>query len=511
MQAHQPYCTLSYVWGSPVVEDAMDDGLLPQNLPEDAVEDGLLAENLPATIEDAIACTLALNVNYLWVDRYCIDQQQHDEKAQEIGRMDEIYSGAIVGIFATTGGDAHAGLAGFSVPRGTAICHVSKELLLQQHPREPETEIDTLRWAHRGWTYQELLLSTRRIFFTQAGVYFECQELCRTEGRHFTFDHTYGLGTQLGDRPVPKPTSPPICRHIQAYTKRQLTHRSDSLKAMLGIFSHLQRAKTPVYHYWGIPIMMDEISSSAMAGFVAGLCWAKTLPFRAADGEDIVRRPAFPSWSWCGWGHAPYGVHYYFPGDKSYIFRHYIVDVKVAETDDTYTWESIWTSISTQNPTQTPSIHADYDKEASPQLRLEGRVVHFQARINTKANFVDVALVSPFPSKEEDWGLTEVLLDVRRDGLVTYTAVLLFKAASTPKRTQSAYWLITFLLLREVHLPSDCQEPKESNAGETGPEISRCAKFERVGLMKVHCSRGNKRFKELGWHTQARREEIIIC
>lgn len=58
MQAYQPYCTLSYVWGPQHVDDTTEDDRLPHNL--------------SATIEHAIACTLALNMKYLWVDRYCI-------------------------------------------------------------------------------------------------------------------------------------------------------------------------------------------------------------------------------------------------------------------------------------------------------------------------------------------------------------------------------------------------------------------------------------------------------
>lgn len=232
-QEHQPYCTLSYVWG--------------RQRPEEIVEDDLLPQSLPATIEDAIACTLALGYKYLWIDRYCISQRQHSEKIQEIGRMDEIYSGAEFGLFATFGEDTHAGLPGMSVSRKRQPkCQVGKHALVEKL-WDPKTKIALSKWAQRGWTYQELLLSKRRLFFTQSGIYFECNKHYHIEGGQDSVSHDNGLETQLAswDNPI----LPPIYSHIQAYTTRQLTYPSDSLKAMLGIFHHLERSQNPVHHY----------------------------------------------------------------------------------------------------------------------------------------------------------------------------------------------------------------------------------------------------------------------
>lgn len=168
---------------------------------------------------------------------------------------------------------------------------------------EPETCIANSKWVQRGWTYRELLLSQRRLFSRQSGVYFECNEHCQIEGRQDPVFHNDELGTQLASRDLYDNSMAPIWRHIQAYTRRHLTYRSDFLKGILGIFHHLQRSSQgPVICYWGIPILLSKPSSSAITGFVRGLCW-KT------QGKKGVRRPAFPSWSWCGWDHAPKGVN----------------------------------------------------------------------------------------------------------------------------------------------------------------------------------------------------------
>ncbi len=55
---NEPYVTLSYVWGAQSASD----------IPTTSTS------SFPQTIEDSIAVTLAMGYKYLWVDRYCIDQ-----------------------------------------------------------------------------------------------------------------------------------------------------------------------------------------------------------------------------------------------------------------------------------------------------------------------------------------------------------------------------------------------------------------------------------------------------
>jgi hypothetical protein len=57
-----------------------------------------------------------LDIPFLWVDRYCIDQANSEEKHDLIRNMDRIYEGAEITIIAATGDDPHHGLPGV---RGT--------------------------------------------------------------------------------------------------------------------------------------------------------------------------------------------------------------------------------------------------------------------------------------------------------------------------------------------------------------------------------------------------------
>jgi hypothetical protein len=75
------YLALSYVWGSTT-------GTSAQSL--------LDLDNCPKVINDSIDVTLKLMFQYLWVDRFCIDQLDETDKHHQIKQMDLIYANAEV-------------------------------------------------------------------------------------------------------------------------------------------------------------------------------------------------------------------------------------------------------------------------------------------------------------------------------------------------------------------------------------------------------------------------------
>ena len=76
------YLALSYIWGS------------AQSAESIIIQD-MLPDSTPTTILDAMEVTLQLGLQYLWVDRYCIPQDQEAVKHREIRHMDLIYRGAV--------------------------------------------------------------------------------------------------------------------------------------------------------------------------------------------------------------------------------------------------------------------------------------------------------------------------------------------------------------------------------------------------------------------------------
>lgn len=76
---------------------------------------------LPQTIEDVITVTLDLQFQYLWVDMYCIKQNDMLDFHTQIQQMDRIYRGAEITIIAAAG----TGPSGYQFGEGvqTSLCH----------------------------------------------------------------------------------------------------------------------------------------------------------------------------------------------------------------------------------------------------------------------------------------------------------------------------------------------------------------------------------------------------
>jgi len=150
---NHPYVALSYVWGPnpKSCEDVYDFGKLPKKL--------------PTTIEDTITVMQKLNFRYLWVDRYCIDQQQEKERTHQIGKMDLIYMNAELTIIAAAGSDPHYGLPGVGYQKRkpqflTRCARIGNHFLITTADA-PTAATQRSTWNTRGWTFQEALLSRR--------------------------------------------------------------------------------------------------------------------------------------------------------------------------------------------------------------------------------------------------------------------------------------------------------------------------------------------------------------
>jgi hypothetical protein len=148
------YVALSYVWGSVSSASAHDTKLqsrLEDNLPSD----------LPNTIKDAMKITIQLGYRYLWVDKYCINQDPaYPDFKTQLGQMDLIYHGAVVTIIAAAGDDADYGIPGAGNRSRVGHSHITIDgttwIAGHWYAKGPA---DISKWSTRGWV--SVYLTTR--------------------------------------------------------------------------------------------------------------------------------------------------------------------------------------------------------------------------------------------------------------------------------------------------------------------------------------------------------------
>lgn len=289
------FVALSYCWG---------------RSKESPIFDYRLPECTSRVVEDAIRVTRKLGFQFLWVDRHCIDQSDLGTKHSLIQQMDQIYHNAAVTIIDAAGSDPRYGLPGVSsVERRPqeALYYNGQKLISIPNMQQV---VSSSKWGRRGWTYQEGLLSRRRLVFTDTQVYFQCFE------QHFCESLSMPSGdvsrTYLREvRPLLQHTQAfpaqgagtlhnHIYERIQEYLLRRLSYDSDILHAFTGILHHFSRREKPVYHIWGVPFTGSSVNGreSAHDHFLTALLW---LPGYDWKGTKLTRRADFPSWSWAGW------------------------------------------------------------------------------------------------------------------------------------------------------------------------------------------------------------------
>ncbi|KAL7924429.1 heterokaryon incompatibility domain-containing protein [Trichoderma austrokoningii] len=288
-ETHAPYLALSYCWGG---EQPLR--LLLENL--EILKAGIVIENLPQSIQDAIFVTRQLGFRYLWVDALCIIQNCDTDKKKEISRMSAIYKNAAVTIAASSSRRAADGFLSndiepycpefeFQVPmpgNRTGTVYMSAE------PYEPEHHLDT-----RGWTFQEFMLSSRILFFSDYELLWQCKEV------HLRSVSEKGLEYRQLLEALPwvvfdEDTEPYYGSDdtekiylwktvVEQYTERDLTVLNDRLHAIMGIVCELETVwrHECMYGLW-------------KKWFIELLTWYK--PYTEREEKRHIERA--PSWSW---------------------------------------------------------------------------------------------------------------------------------------------------------------------------------------------------------------------
>jgi hypothetical protein len=285
------------------------------------------------------------NIIKLWLIsiRFCIDADKPDEKHDQIRRMGDIYRAAEFTIVAAPGSSGAAGIPGVgSSTRDPQHTSRMKKITLLPTLPHPTFSISNTTWATRGWTYQEAVLSRRRIVFTSQQVYFECGAMqCVEALDHYATPRKdsglfgnpsasalfYRTGQFSGDNEVIPfgyrnmrnkfqsgkkdnvlSALERLWHQIEEYSSRQLTFDHDGLNAFVGILGDAcLNNKLVLYHVMGLPVLLASMHFMMLQT----LLWS-TGRFKQSTSNNVsigaftlsdpsIRRPSLPSWSWAGW------------------------------------------------------------------------------------------------------------------------------------------------------------------------------------------------------------------
>jgi hypothetical protein len=299
------YAALSYVWGNTPSDCTRTDNL-PLYLSPGAFDQPSII--LPQVIRDAIELVRKLKLQFLWVDRFCIPQDDVPDKQSQIDNMALIYAHASFTVFAAQNENSLERLYGtrkLFEPEDHPHTEYRKLYRYPGYQLKNKEFLHLLSrslmctpWYSRGWTFQEHLFSQRKIIFHDNSVAWECQHASWYEGQELSgiLKETVPIG--LGPpSPIirminsPYPDMYRYARFVCLYNRMELTLPEDIFDAFRSAFGLIGRS----YHgknLSGLPEMF----------FNASLLWQPWHPLtrRIPDGRN-GKLKELPSWSWMGW------------------------------------------------------------------------------------------------------------------------------------------------------------------------------------------------------------------
>ena len=180
------YVALSYCWG-----DISRFSTTTHNISERL--SGIIFEELPDVVQNAVDVIRRLNIRYLWVDAYCILQDNQIEWEAEAAKMADVYGGCVFTLSALSSPDSTTPFLGdrHSRPVDLGVATISYgtweddvKIFIRRIPRCIRAEIWRCPLSKRAWPLQEKILAPAVLHYARDQLIWECNEnhLCSETG-----------------------------------------------------------------------------------------------------------------------------------------------------------------------------------------------------------------------------------------------------------------------------------------------------------------------------------------
>ncbi|KAI1757603.1 HET-domain-containing protein [Xylaria castorea] len=384
------YAALSYCWGPP--EDAKSQFKTEHATYQDRIS-GFPLGTTSQIMQDAVEVCRSLGIPYLWIDAVCIIQDDRDDWEGESAEMANVYKSAHLTICTPTSSSCREGFLGqrasatinfrSRINPGVVGSYMIRPCGVISDPQIAEGDYERIdngdisprsKWWTRGWTFQELALSTRVLLF---GI-----KLRLVLEDKFWSEGDEGMTESAGDEPpefrgmggtfavisVADALNGEDNEHmwmsmLKQYTARQLTFGSDKLPAMGGLAKIAVMGRGDMY-LAGIRkdfLHRDLFWTPAMEMDIQGRRASRVSFDSLLTSLNVPSPYIAPSWSWARWqGKIRYDESPVPFGDHVPVMQYDGCVEKAYESVEA------WTSVSKLNP---------FGQVTAGSLKLTGKVV----------------------------------------------------------------------------------------------------------------------------------------
>lgn len=243
--------------------------------------------SVPKTFQDAVIVTLAVGLEYIWIDSLCIIQDDENDWDQESPQMRSVYQNAHFTVAAAQAQNANEGLFfdrsllpspwTVKVPYFDRHGVAKGSILVKPGPPDPDTLLmedpHTSNLSKRAWVLQEEMLSRRVVYFLFRNIFWKCKALRVSETEEPSYMES------LTPMDIADWTT-----IVENYTERKMSVPRDKLIALAGL--------------------ADEFALCAPTDRYLNGIWLnnvhRQLLWRREDEPRLISNAAIdmPSWSW---------------------------------------------------------------------------------------------------------------------------------------------------------------------------------------------------------------------